>query len=538
MPDFNTDIENPAAPLVTSRVERRRGPGRPKLAPSRRQSLPVEPGKTETQAQANLPTGAVARRVVPRRRVATRVSIDDLDYASGNLPYLLDVAPEVFADYSAALNFYVQLVNPGFTLRVKNPGANGSGYQDDPEGTKIARDLIERTNCAVDSEIPGATGGSTMFLDTAVTHLVTRGAVAIEDVLDPRRSRVEELCTFDPLTVEFEEDPGRRGKYLLFQRQPGTDKGRYRLNPNLVTYRAWQDELHGRALFAPAHRVLPYWMRYWADLQIFLHNAAFGFLDAELDHEALQEMWSKEPHARRKRFNDDFMTWALAVLDKVMQDYNDSGERDPDAVQGHLSILKLSSKGTAGATFPAKEAREVLKREVYSALKVPPALMGEPVPAGGEAFSSLQVQAFVATILKLRKLLVEAVTRALVIAFRVMGYQKEVVIDFRFHEVKVDDHLKSEQARQLQLLNDIKLRDENAISQNEFAERCTGTPALGPAPLSRGADPDGPSAPSEDVLLARFRAKEPTENASASGPSFGGAKNGDRDTDPAKDNRT
>jgi hypothetical protein len=109
-----------------------------------------------------------------------------------------------------------------------------------------------------------------------------------------------------------------------------------------------------------------------------------------------------------------------------------------------------------------------------------------------------------------------------------------VFIEFKFKPVRVTNRLTEAQAEQLEILNTIKKRDENWISQNEASRRVTGTKALGSAPLSEDADPDGPSAPSHEVAMARNRASE--ANASASGPSFGGEKKV-RDTEPAKDNK-
>jgi len=510
-------------------------PGRPRAgAPARtgnRQTLPLLPGKKS-------PSGVHAGNVAVKRRSPFDFSVANIDLAEAqDIELMYDWLTQTSPDVSLAVWTAMNLADSGWRISVKNPVAPTAGAEknlvaiEDSEATAMAYSWLRRSGSFVDADFPGAVGNENSYVRSLFRDGALKGAGASETVFSADFTDAE-FVSFDPMTVEFRVDPEHRGKFLIGQRQVGAELGWMQLNPNLVTYVSLDGTLYGDSPMAPALHQLPYWQRFYADLQVYLHNAAYGFTDASVNTETLKEMWAGLKESEKKEWNNDFFSWALDVAQQMAEAY--TVEKDPDVVLPHLDIMTLESKASTAASFPVEEFRSALKRETINSVKTPAALLNEK-SGGDKAFNQMQIGAYEAFLISLQKLAKSIIERSLLVAFRGVGYEKEVIVEMTFNPVQVSDRLTESQAEQLELLNAIKKRDENFISQNEAARIVTGTGALGSAPLSLGADPDGPSAPAEEFLVARQNAKEEPAGA-GSGPSFGGNKKGS-DTDPTEDNR-
>lgn len=487
--------------------------GRPKTPSGSgvRETRQIEPNQFTPQIDD---TQFAFYRRVPRRTNNALYSLSDLESDISNDYKLLDVMPEISAEFMRALQFMITLANSGCRLSVKTEN------RDDEESRQEAEKTFLRCNEKFVSEVPQASIGMTGFVDALIAQAVTRGAIATEIIPTADLMDVREIVTWEPLTAEFVRDPDNYGKYIMAQKRSRLaiqipedrlpngqmwPRDLVRLNPNLCTYYTLDaDDLYGRSPIAAFKRILPYWMRYLADAQLFLKNAAFGFLDASLDNEAMMSIWENAHPKTKAEFQNDFLKWCQATLSSAMKNFNERFVREPDSIAGHLGIINVKGNGSSANTFPLEAASRFLKREVWLALGIPPALAGEQSHAGA-AFETMEVSAFVSYLCRIQKAVASVVERMVVIRFWITGWTKKTTIECVFNRIEVDNHLTREQARQVKIQNEVRLRDENFQSQDATAQALLGRPAIGPAPLSDGANQDGPSAPTYEVLTNRLK---------------------------------
>ena len=360
-----------------------------------------------------------------------------------------------------------------------------------------------------------------------------KGALASEVVFSEDFSD-SEFVSFDPMTMEFRNDESHPGKFLMGQKQSGVRGGWMPLNPNLVTYYTLDGTLYGDSPMAPALHTLPYYAKFFLDAQVFLHNSAWGKTDGSASTDKLKELWEGLRADEKADAGNSFLDWAMAQAAAMGEAIDAVGEDDPDGTRVHLDILTLSPAQSPGAGFPMDEFVAFMKGESINGTKTPAALMNGKA-GGDKAFNVMQIGAYESFLLALQRAVKFVIERMLRVAFTGIGYSKPVFIDFKFKPIQIADRLTEAQAEQLELLVALKKRDENFISQNEASISVTDTKALGPAPLSDSADPDGASAPSRDIMAQRHRAGESKAGA-ASGPSFGSQKK-TKDSNPGQDKK-
>ena len=511
--------------------------GRPRVgtadATGNRQTRPLLPGQ-------RLPSRANIGSISVPRRGPFDFSLPELDTKAGDLELLYDWLPLVSPDASLAVWLMVNLADSGWSVSVKNPTeasataipARNAVSQEDTEATAMAYRWLERSGSYVHSDIPGACGNENTLVRSLLRDGALKGALSAETVFSEDFSDAE-FVTFDPLTVEFRRDELHPGKFTIGQKQSGTKLGWMPLNPNLVTYYTLDGTLYGDSPMAPALYTLPYYAKFFLDAQVFLHNSAWGVKDGEVNTEKLKELWDSLREDERRTFNNDFLTWALDQAAIMGRAIDEAGEDDPDGTKVHLDLMKLKSLESAANGFPLKDYHDFMKGETINGVKTPAALMNGRA-GGDKSFNVMQIGAYESFLLALQRGVKYIIERMLRVAFTGIGYDKKIFIDFKFSPVQVSDRLTEAQAEQLEILNILKKRDQNFISQNEASLTLTNTKALGSAPLSEGADPDGASAPSVDVMAQRHKAGQ-SKSGSASGPSFGGNKKV-ADTQPAQDN--
>jgi hypothetical protein len=524
-------------PVRSSRsVTKRQILGRPRMGAAsktgERQSLPLTPGQ-------KTPTTTVTANTGIKRRTPFDFNIAEIDETVHDIELLYDWLPQVSSDVSLAVWLAVNLADSGWTLSIKNPvegtitAEKSTAGAIDNVATAMAHKWLTRSGSYVHSNFPGACGNANTFIRSLLRDGALKGAQAAEIVFSADYSDAE-FVQFDPMTVEFRHDIEHRGKFKFGQKQLGADKGWQELNPNITCYRSLDGTLYGDSPMAPALHTMPFFVRFLMDAQVFLHNSAWGSKSGEVDTARLEEMWKSLKQDERTTWKNDFLSWALDIAGKFNTDIQEQGELDPDSTQVYLDLIKIKKEESPANNFPMEEYRSMLKKETVNAVKTPAALMNER-GGGDKSFNAMQIGAYESFLCSLQNGVKEIIERLIMVGFAGIGYDKPVVVEFSFRPVQVADRLTESQAEQLEILNILKKRDENFISQNEAARLVTGTQALGPAPLSNGANPDGASAPDAEIMAQR-KAAGMNKAGAASGPSFGGNKKGSG-ADPTKDKK-
>lgn len=511
------------------------GRGRPKKGGEIRQTLPTLPGQVRP--------GSWNTDSFIARRSPTRFSLQNLDWSSSNILHVLPILEDISSDVGYATSLAVELCNTGWTLECKYEDPSKS-EEVDPVATALALEFAGKAGQHVKSEVPGCMGSFKGLLDTMLAHDYLLGSIAGEVVLTSDRKDIANWVAFDPLSVDLRYDTAHPGYFLIGQRRFDVPTGWKQLNPDLVCYNP-NDNFYGKSPIAPIVHILPMYMHYWGNLNVFLHNAAFGWRSGKVNTEILTEMWKTVPSAIKQEYDNDFVSWANAVAEEIKDSIKEQGELDPDGMMIYLDLLEILADGQGKAVYPIEEANRILKREVAKALKTPSFMLGEPLEVTDPKAIGVMVEGYHSFLASRQERVEHVINRMIKISLRVRGYDKAVKPCFKFARIPVDDRLTTAQAAQLEQINALQRRDENLESQNTISRQITGHRAVGPAPLSDGASPDGPSAPTKEALIPRQNAKDSNDGVkrgAAGGTSqktngsHGGAKQ-TRDTNKNKDKR-
>ena len=496
-----------------------------------RMTRPLLPGK-------RLPARENYGKTAVQRRTPFDFSIDEINTKAGDTELLYDWLPLISPDASLAVWLMVNLADSGWSVSIKNPvgsedATRNTAAAEDAEATSLAYRWLAKSGSFVYSDIPGACGNDSTLVRSLLRDGALKGALASEVVFSEDFSDAE-FVNFDPMTMEFRHDEKHAGKFLMGQRQTGITDGWMPLNPNLVTYYTLDGTLYGDSPMAPALHTLPYYAKFFLDAQVFLHNSAWGKTNGSAATDKLKEIWDGLRADERAEAGNSFIDWALDQAANMGAAIDEAGEDDPDGTRVFLDILTLTPAASPGNGFPMDEFVSFMKGESINGTKTPAALMNGKA-GGDKSFNVMQIGAYESFLLALQRAVKFVIERMLRVAFTGIGYSKPIFIDFKFKPIQIADRLTEAQAEQLELINTLKKRDENFISQNEASITITDTKAIGPAPLSDNADQDGASAPSRDIMAQRQKAGESKAGA-ASGPSFGSQKK-TRDTNPVEDKK-
>lgn len=511
------------------------GPGRPPND-QQRQTLPVDdPKQARPSTHGNVsvqqwPTKEEPNSFIPRRP-PFRYSFQNLQWGDQDLLPMQGVMCEISPDMMQAKRLVQNLVNTRFNISIKSYNSDGEAVDEDQKATAIAKKWLERAGEEVVSDYPGFNGGPWYFFDKIIDNDWTWGAMSAEMVLTPSRKDVQTFVPIPPQTIEFRRDEKNPGYKKIGQRRADVRDGWRALNPNLVTWiPSGGDSIYGQSHAISGLQMLPMWLGFFGKLQIFLHRAAFGFLDGVVKMEVLQEMWKTVRPNVKSLYDNNFIEWANAMVEYLAACYKEQGESDPDGMLLHLDLFEVKAEATGKASFPITDTAEALLAQLHLATGTPGEMLGRPSKAG-DMFSTVRVLAYKAQLITIQKRLSSMMNRFFVIGFDVIGYGAKVSADCSFDPPPLEEDLTHAQADQLRWLIEKAMRDDNIISQDELSRKFMGRPAIGPAPLSGGADPSGPSAPSVEVMAQRKAASSGDTPGHASGPSFGGKQKG-RDTAP------
>lgn len=444
-----------------------------------------------------------------------------------------------------SLRLMKRLANTGVTVEVKKKDEKTGKFTImDDEAVKVVNQGFSRAGERVISDVPGACGSMASLIDTFIEHGVTSGSICGELVLKPNRRDVFSIVDVDPNTIEFRRDLSIPGVYKIGQRRIDVSNGWLELNPNLVTYRQLNGFLegpYGTEEYETAEHVTPLWMGYFSKLALFLQRAAFGFLDGEVSTETLLEMWKSVDEDVKQSFDHDALAWMDSVAQFLATSYAEQQAGDPDAMAAHLDLLKVKGEASGKASFPLEGAK-VIRQELYAAIGTPGELLGE-ASNPSDQFSQMKIEGYHAYLRWFQDNIAEILKRMGFVILWAQAWPHEVEVTVKFNPIPIDDRLTTAQAQQLEIIIARMLRDENLISQNELGRRTTGVPAVGPAPMSGGSDPDGPSAPDIEYLASRNAADQQQKghaSGTANQPTDGkvGGTDKQRKTDPSADKKT
>lgn len=446
-------------------------------------------GGRQTQPYNANPIGAMAYGFLPRRNWES-LDLTDLSNATRFFTpqQLLEMLADLQPQISQATNNKVRLVNIGWSFQVKTK--NGTS---ELKAAKARVDAflanVNKDGGGIDAIING--WSSTAFL---------QGAVAGEIALTEDLNEVADIYSVQPWTIWFERDSAQN--LVPFQQQvsvsspvAGSGAGagagagqRYgvagypyrRLNPTTFGYvpvDEFPDGAYGRAMAGPALQLVNFYFQMLKDMRQWVHVNAWGRLHIKM----MEEMILKAAPATVK--NDPSGNKQIEFINARLTAFRTAYNTiKPDDAFVSTDAVAMSPVDSSGKTFDVGKIFDILKAELFSALKELPVFMGSNTGTT-ETHGTVQMAIYAATIKSLQKVIAALIEKLLNAALAVWGINGKVV--WTFEPLRATDRLMDAQADQAETAAAAAMRDQGWITQDEASIRVTGSEAVSPEPTYR-----------------------------------------------------
>jgi hypothetical protein len=381
------------------------------------------------------------------------------------LTYLPDIHPAV--SYSCFKNLRMLIPPEGLAVVGGSYTKTGS-FEKNDEATRILKDFWD----AMPDEIGGLHGLQTTLAYT----LMFTGMVALEAVPGELLKGLYTVWPVDPLTLVFKR-MDRNAPVTAFQKQVGPlDKmeglwlGQYQqLRPSTFFWRsldAYVDDPYGRPMYSTAIGEVLLNIAIIQDLRDAVHANAwpvgvYGF-NFEKAYEIAQKIYGVNDLKKAKDWVDSQFKTIVDNLkaknpdDWVISDTNGSVAMLPvPNFSGLDSILKFFEK------------------QLFWSIKELPVMMGSAGDASSESYVTQQMQIAASTYETLRAILLTPIVKTANLHFRLLG--KPYIAQPEYDKIRTADAMNAEELKQLEIRNQMALRDEGYQSHETTGINLTGS---------------------------------------------------------------
>lgn len=470
--EFSSVLELPRAEAAPAHANGHDDAERLPSLPSIKAGTNVEPGRAVDPKGP----GSFASGLDAERRTYGR----DKDFI-GSIEAIADFDPQV----SQAVWQFLRLMNPGHALvAYKGPRTKFPTKEDGP-GQALLDTIVGEI-----SEEYG--GGNDQLHDVLSLMLVTHGAIAAELSITSDGNELEDFYPINPLRLDFKRFPvfegDKIGKLKLCQK---SRDGKYVLvNPNKVFYQGLDpavDKPHGRPpLMASLQTVLSK-SQLLNDLRAVAHNQGYPRIDVKVLWDVLQKAAPKT--LRDGGRDNDLVGWMRKQLEQVATDYN-ALKVDDTFVHYDWIDIGMVGPNYAATSFDFKGLEQILTRQINSALKTLPILLGYN-EAVSETHGSIQWQIQVAGLEALQKHVKRLMEKLYNATLRFYGIDAWARIEYTKHRT-TDRKFEAEsaflEAKTRQVYQQQGWEDGDAIAQELFGHDAVGEPII---PGATGKDPGG-----------------------------------------------
>ena len=309
-------------------------------------------------------------------------------------------------------------------LRLMNPGLDVVAYTG-PLGKGESRES-GKGQAVIDALIPECFaeygGGLDQGHNVLALMLITHGAIAAEMAPLEDLSGTEDFYPVNPQQLEYKRVPlfpeDKVGKLTLGQRDA---KGTWiPVNPNQVFYQGLDPQVnkpYGRPPLMAALQTVLSKSVMLNDLRAVAHNQGYPRLDVKV-------LWEILAKAAPRNLQDggrekDLTDWMRRQLELVAADYN-SLNVDDTFIHYDWVDVGMVGPNYAATSFDFKGLEEILSRQINSALKTLPILLGYN-EATSETHGSIQWQIQVDGIKALQKLVKRLIEKLFNSTLRLQG---------------------------------------------------------------------------------------------------------------------
>jgi hypothetical protein len=400
-------------------------------------------------------------------------------------------------DVSKAVENFVTLSNPGYTLNVYFAGrtdADGAPVAD-PEGQRIVQNFAARMfgeYSGAWDDIAGTKNSNYPGLDSyiAMCHLMvgTVGAFAAEVELSDGLDNVNDVFPVDPTIIDFEEIGGR----IMAGIRTG---GFTPLDPMRFRYIGKDPDVNapwGRSPLLAVLDVVFFQQEFMRELKAIAHQVnAPRLLVKVIEEKAINALKNTRPDlmaAGREAERQEFLDAILGDIRDVIENLEVD---DAFIVYDSVEAEYIHPTGTA---IPVKDIMSVIDREVVSATKQLPILLGRNEGAT-TTHATVQWQVYIEQLKSFQRISSAFVSWVLNLLLRVNGRQSYVHFEYKKH--KTSDETADATALATKVNAFGMMVDRGWISDDEAAIALTGHKANGtprpapepqPAPTANNSD--------------------------------------------------
>lgn len=407
---------------------------------------------------------------------------DSLTKASPSqlLEYLANLSPEI----SKGLWDYMRLLNPGWDFQVFTPGTETPSAR----GKAIIDALIARM----------VREHGSMDVVFARMHIgaYMRGAYFAELVLDEAGREALDIATPDPASVRFRV-AAADDKKKYFQIGQWQDAQFVPLDGyETVAYTpvdAMPGNPYGRPLVAPAMFSALFLIGLLHDLRRVISQQGWPRIEIVVDTAKILESIPVENQPSTPEDTDSVIQQAI---DSISRAYS---ALEPDDAWVHSDEAEI--KGPVGVTATNFQGIgsviEVIERMLVRALKTMPLMLGM-TDGVSEANANRQWEIMVSGIKSLQHLAESIIGRFFEYACRVQGVP--VTVQFEFAEIRAAEAQRDALTRSQEIDNEVKLRNEGFIDQDEASQNLVGHPPAEDGPIygsSSGSDEEDDASPQD-----------------------------------------
>lgn len=420
--------------------------------------------------------GILPRRGVDGATTLATTSVEGVMRLASSSPLeLLSCIPDIVPEVGLAVWNCRTLGTSPESFRIYGGSKDtGNKVTEVPEATAILDTLFLAQ--------PDEVGDQFDMAGDQLEMLLFSGMDALEAVPGKAGTGLEAIYPCNTLTLRFDRDD--RNKLILAQKQLGiaasTQKSKNGYVPMPMDRFFWgkmggiPDDPYGRVPMAPVVNEALLSLSFMRDLSRAVHRIGYPFYDVGLDEEAIGQ-YARETMEMTNE--DDIAEYVDKKYEEAMQAFND---RDVDDAYFHSirAIVQANGAGDKFANFG--EIWQIFRSRLIMALKHNPALMGI-VEGSTETWSVVQWDIFVRSLRTLVAKALKPILKACNLHFQLLGMP--YFADVEYAPLPSIDALDKAAAREKEIGNEVRLRDEGLQSQEETAMTLTGNAPVADGPV-------------------------------------------------------
>jgi len=392
------------------------------------------------------------------------LSLDDRILSNMSVDDLIDALSDSHPDVSFAIWNFLRIGNCGYTINVYKVNSKERYYRAEKEISKFIRSLKSPNLDRFEKS-----RALNKVINQLMLSVITRGACAMEVVLDENRESVSYFAPVDPSTIEFRVEDGR----LI----PYQDYGRVCLDIPTFFYEGLDeriDDPYGRSPILSAIAIILFQLQVLNDVKAVVHSQGYPKMDIEI----LEEILIQRMPINIRNNEEEKQLWLQERLSEILTMYSDL---EPDASYVHFDSVKIGMVGGGssgkGALIDPQKLMTVIDNLIMSGLKTLSTILGRRSTGNTESFAKLEIKLYIQGVKAIQEVISGVIERALTLVLNMQGIQGDV--EFYFNPVEVRTELEQEQFKQIKYLNVAYARDQGWIDQEEAARYAVGHAPVG-----------------------------------------------------------